>query len=104
MSKEICNLNGITWVLGDEAPYPMTWKDANKWCKSIGQDLPPREVLLMAFLNLEIRSNFANVHYWSSSESDSDFAWYQNFKSGIQNDFNNKFLALSVRAVRAVIA
>ena len=103
MSKEICILNGTKWILGDESIEPMNWGDANKWCKSIGQDLPPREVLLMAFLNPEIRSNFANGNYWSSSEDDSNCAWAQGFNYGYQNNGNKK-VALPVRAVRAISA
>jgi hypothetical protein len=104
MSKEICILNGTKWILGDESTEPMNWEDANNWCKSIGQDLPPREVLLMAFLNPEIRSNFANNYYWSSSEFDSYSAWDQDFNIGDQNVNFSKSAKLSVRAVRAIIA
>ena len=104
MSKEICILNGTKWILGDESTEEMNWEDANKWCKSIGQDLPSREVLLMAFLNPEIRSNFAISLYWSSSEVDSFSAWYQCFDDGSQNSNFDKYLPLSVRAVRAISA
>ena len=104
MNKEICILNGTKWILGDESTEPMNWEDANNWCKSIGQDLPPREVLLMAFLNPEIRSKFANAYYWSSSEFDSYSAWDQDFNIGDQNVNFSKSAKLSVRAVRAIIA
>ena len=104
MNKEICILNGTKWILGDESTEPMNWEDANNWCKSIGQDLPPREVLLMAFLNPEIRSKFANNYYWSSSEFDSYSAWDQDFNIGDQNVNFSKSAKLSVRAVRAIIA
>lgn len=104
MNKEICILNGTKWILGDESTEPMNWEDANNWCKSIGQDLPPREVLLMAFLNPEIRSKFANTYYWSSSEFDSYSAWDQDFNIGDQNVNFSKSAKLSVRAVRAIIA
>ena len=104
MNKEICILNGTKWILGDESTEPMNWEDANNWCKSIGQDLPPREVLLMAFLNPEIRSKFANGYYWSSSEFDSYSAWDQDFNIGDQNVNFSKSAKLSVRAVRAIIA
>lgn len=103
MSKEICILNGTKWILGDESTEEMNWEDANKWCKSIGQDLPQRAILLMAFLNPEIRSNFANDYYWSSSEDDSNYAWNQNFDNGYQNNYS-KNVTLPVRAVRAISA
>ena len=100
MNKEICILNGTKWILGGESTEPMNWEDANKWCKSIGQELPTREVLLMAFLNPKIRSNFANVSYWSSSEYDSYVALPQYFNDGTQ-DYYLKYTTLPVRAVRA---
>ena len=44
---------------------------------------------------------FANGKYWSSSEYDYFFAWYQNFYYGFQ-DFNGKAINYTnVRAVRA---
>jgi len=43
---------------------------------------------------------FANENYWSSSESDFDDAWDQNFASGFQEDYD-KNLSKRVRAVRA---
>lgn len=104
MNKEICILNGTKWILGDESTEPMNWEDANNWCKSIGQDLPPREVLLMAFLNPEIRSKFANTYYWSSSEFDSYSAWDQDFNIGDQNVNFSKSAKLSVQAVWAISA
>lgn len=98
---EICTLNGVKWILGDEAPERMTWKDAKDWCESIGQQLPPREVLFMAYLNPEIRGGFASNFYWSSSEDDSNNAWSQNFNYGYQSNYD-KYNTLPVRAVRAI--
>ena len=43
---------------------------------------------------------FAVGFYWSSSEFDNDFAWFQNFNVGLQLD-SSKNLTLRVRAVRA---
>ena len=45
-------------------------------------------------------SNFANADYWSSTESDLNSAWLQNFANGYQNNYN-KYNTKSVRAVRA---
>ncbi len=98
---EICTLNGTKWILGDGSPEPMTWSGAKDWCESIGQELPPREVLLMAYLNPETRRKFASSYYWSSSEYVSLSAWSQYFNNGHQSDFN-KHYALPVRAVRAI--
>ena len=103
MSKEICILNGTKWILGDESTEPMNWEDANKWCKSIGQDLPPREVLMMAFLNPEIRKKFSHDYYWSSSEYDTNDAWGQDFEDGYQYNLykTNTYLVRAVRAISA---
>ena len=98
---EICTINGTKWLLCDEAPKQMTWQDAKDWCESIGQQLPPREVLLMAYMNPEIRGGFANYYYWSSSEDDSNYAWGQSFGSGHQS-YDGKNSTLPVRAVRAI--
>ncbi len=43
---------------------------------------------------------FADDYYWSSSESNSNDAWYQHFDDGFQDD-DNKDFARRVRAVRA---
>ena len=45
-------------------------------------------------------SDFANNYYWSSSEIDNYFAWFQNFYDGAQSYFN-KDPTYDVRAVRA---
>ena len=100
---EICTLNGTKWILGDESPEPMTWVDAEAWCESIGQELPTRDVLLIAYLNPETCSEFADNCYWSSTEDGSGYAWYQNFDDGSQY-YSYKDYARRVRAVRAVRA
>jgi len=45
-------------------------------------------------------SNFSINYYWSSTESDYNFAWFQDFANGGQDGYN-KFTTLGVRAVRA---
>ena len=97
---EICTLNGTKWILGDESPEPMTWVDAEAWCESIGQELPTRDVLLMAYLNPETCSEFADNCYWSSTEDGSYFAWTQDFNYGYQF-YSGKVSTSRVRAVRA---
>ena len=98
---EICTLNGTKWNLGDESPGPMTWVDAKAWCESIGQELPTRDVLLMAYLNPETRSEFAYNYYWSSTEYGSGSAWFQSFSYGGQGGYD-KLATFRVRAVRAI--
>ena len=44
--------------------------------------------------------NFANYDYWSSTEADNNFAWFQYFFNGNQYSFW-KSVTISVRAVRA---
>ena len=101
MSKEICTIDGTKWLLGDEAPERMNWCDAVEWCESIGQQLPPREVLLMAYMNPKIRRGFAKNFYWSSSVDDNNYAWIQSFGDGSQY-YDDKYYSLPVRAVRAI--
>jgi hypothetical protein len=45
--------------------------------------------------------NFANYYYWSSTEYDNNFAWFQYFTNGIQLIYFNKASTFIVRAVRA---
>ncbi len=43
---------------------------------------------------------FVNSHYWSSTEFDSNFAWFQDFNAGDQLGISKNY-SLPVRAVRA---
>jgi len=95
----IVEINGSWWVLGPEAPEELYWNDAVAWCDSVGGRLPPREVLLHAYVNEDIRTEFTAADYWSSTEFTATYAWAQNFSSGAQND-DSKTAAFFVRAVR----
>lgn len=95
----ICDLNGSRWVLGPECPEELNWFDAVEWCISVGGELPPREVLLMSYVNEEIRPLFDATYYWSSTEVAASVAWYQNFLNGYQSN-DIKTYATYVRAVR----
>ena len=97
----ICELNGYRWYLGQEADEEMNWHDAVKWCKSVGGELPPREVLLMAYINENIKPLFKPEWYWSSTEFDAKDAWLQNFSNGAQ-DTSTKSTYYYVRAVKKV--
>ena len=44
--------------------------------------------------------NFSSSFYWSSTEYDSNNAWFQFFDNGVQSNFNKNY-PTSVRAVRA---
>jgi hypothetical protein len=96
----ICELNGSRWVLGPEAPEDLNWNDSIAWCKSVGGELPPREVLLMCYLNDDIKKEFTAPNYWSSTEFSATYAWGQNFLNGFQNVSDFKTYAFYVRAVR----
>jgi hypothetical protein len=96
----ICTLNGVKWLLGPETEEELTWGAAKDWCKSVGGGLPPRDVLLQAYLDEDIRKEFAYNYYWSSTENDSTSAWSQYFYNGFQ-DYGLKSFTLPVRAVRA---
>jgi len=77
------------------------WKDAKKVCKDLGDGwrLPTREDLHLMWLNKD--DSFAAAYYWSSSENNSNGAWYQNFLNGSQN-YDDKHNTNYVRAVRAL--
>lgn len=81
----------------------MTWEEAKKACASLGKGwrLPTRVELLLMYENKDVVGGFANDYYWSSTESDLNFAWYQNFYSGYQTNYN-KASANYVRAVKTI--
>ena len=97
----ICEINGYRWFLGQEADEEMNWHEAVEWCKSVGGELPPREVLLMAYLNEDIKPSFKTSWYWSSAEFYATYAWEQSFNNGSQGT-NLKSGRGSVRAVKKV--
>ncbi len=63
--------------------------------------LPSKEELNAMHANLFVKQlgGFTEANYWSSSEQDANFAWYQTFGMGFQN-FNYKHQKYRVRAVR----
>ena len=62
--------------------------------------LPSKDELNQMYLQKTVIGGFANYYYWSSSESNNNYAWYQHFSYGGQSDWN-KYYAYDVRAVRA---
>ena len=78
-----------------------SWNDAMEWAKSIGGDLPDRIEQSLLFAHLKDR--FKEDWYWSNTQhaSNSDYAWYQHFSNGIQDD-SYKSAELRARAVRRV--
>ena len=64
--------------------------------------LPSTVELSKLYLNRVAIGGFASADYWSSSEYDANFAWYQIFVDGDQPNYLQKHLTINrVRAVRA---
>tara|TARA_R110000868_G_scaffold224237_2_gene476169 strand:+ start:7670 stop:7996 length:327 start_codon:yes stop_codon:yes gene_type:complete len=80
----------------------MNWKEAVEACKKLGTGwrLPTKDELYILYKNREEIGGFANSYYWSSTESDNNLAWVQDFFSGFQN-YYYKVNYFYVRAVRA---
>jgi len=97
----ICEINGYRWFFGQEADEEMTWHEAVEWCKSVGGELPPRDILLQCYMNEGIRPLLNPEWYWSSTEFNASFAWRQNFSTGY-NYGTFKDYSYSVRAVNRV--
>ncbi len=62
--------------------------------------LPSKDELNKLFINRVAIGGFVNGFYWSSSEFDGDWAWFQSFPGATQTA-SHKYLAYPVRAVRA---
>jgi hypothetical protein len=97
----ICELNGYKWLLGPEAEQAMTWQEAIIWCHSKGGILPPRDVLLHAYMNEDTKKEFTETGYWSSTALTITKAWLHFFSNGSQG-FYIKTNVGYVRAVRAI--
>ena len=97
----ICEINGFRWVLGFEADEEMKWADAKAWCELVGGELPPRDVLLQAYLNEDIKTIFQKDWYWSGTKFGAPNAWVQDFLTGYQfTDLKTNYSY--VRAVKKV--
>lgn len=77
------------------------WNDAMEWAKSIGGDLPDRAEQALFFKYMP--EAFEKAWYWSNTQhaSYSEYAWNQDFSSGIQN-YHNKSYEGRARAVRRI--
>ena len=95
----IAEINGSRWILGSEAPEELNWHDALAWCKAVGGELPPRNIMLECYMNAAIRPLFTAPFYWSSTELTAAIAWSQYFGNGFQG-YLNKSYTTYVRAVR----
>ena len=99
-----------TIQIAGEAPYhlillpqhtkdEMTHRAATEWASGIGGELPNRYEQALLFAHQ--RDKFDRDWYWSNTlhESDQDYAWYQIFSNGRQDD-NNRLHELRARAIR----
>ena len=62
--------------------------------------LPSKDELNKLYINKSAIGGFASGFYWSSSEDGSSYAWYQDFASGVQDNYPKGY-TYYVRAVRA---
>jgi parallel beta-helix repeat protein len=64
--------------------------------------LPSKDELNLMYTNLKVAGvgDFESTWYWSSSEINENYAWYQNFTDGSQGQ-PGKHVTLRVRAARA---
>ena len=79
----------------------MNWHEAIVACKKLGAGwrLPTKDELNMIYKNREEVGGFASNFYWSSTELDVNFAWFQYFFNGFQFKYS-KDGNYYVRAVR----
>jgi len=63
--------------------------------------LPSKDELNQLYLNKVAIGNFLASSYWTSTQTGSDTAWFQNFYNGNQSQFTFKSDVWHVRAVRS---
>ena len=86
---------------GATSEEEMDWNEAKKWCEKQGKGwrMPTRQELLEAHeQNID---GFTANFYWSSTEYNISYAWYQIFSSGIQNTLF-KLNSFYVRCIRSL--
>lgn len=91
-----------TFLLPGDELVP-DWDAGMRLAKEKGGDLPSRieQAMMFSFMPEE----FQKEAYWSNAQHAgySDYAWYQDFSYGLQDD-NSKDYELRVRAVRRVFS
>ena len=77
----------------------VTWEQAKEWAAKQGGELPTRQEQALLYANL--KSHFKPQWYWSGQahETDSSWAWFQNFTCGYQSS-TRKDNECRARAVR----
>ena len=101
--------SGLNGLIASKADEPCgnkySWKVAKKVCKELVENgyndwrLPSKDELNILYFNKSVVGGFADNLYWSSSEYDVNYAWYQGFCKGLKN-LSSKTLRWRVRAVR----
>ena len=94
---------GIAWAYyyNSKTDWHLPSKDElNELCKYARTQTTGDTAVICANTGT-IRSGFSTATYWSSSESDLFVAWYQNFFTGGQSNYNYKYNTYRVRPVRA---
>jgi hypothetical protein len=86
----------------EDMPYKATWHEAKQLNATHKLDwhLPTKEELQLLYEHRNFVGGFSNHLYWSSTESNSFNAWFQNFFTGHQLN-SNKNLTHRVRTVRS---
>ena len=86
-------LNGATgWYLPSKS-------ELNELCK-FARKQTTGDIAVACTNTGELRQGFAPTFYWSSTESDNNFSWYQSFTTGQQLNYGKPTVA-AVRAIRA---
>ena len=82
-------------------PEKMKWDEAKAAVTKLGDGwgLPTKDELNVLYQNKDKIGGFASSTYWSSTENDYNFAWFQYFYNGFQN-YGNKNGTYYVRAIR----
>ena len=82
----------------------MTWQEAKRACSELGSGwrLPTKQELEIMYeqLHKKGQGKFQSVSYWSSSELDTNYAWYFYFSNGYSDSRYSKHYGQCVRAVR----
>ena len=80
----------------------MKWDEAQAAVTKLGDGwgLPTKDELNVLYQNKDKIGGFAGNYYWSSTEANNYYAWFQDFNVGVQVNVD-KVNAYYVRAIRA---
>jgi hypothetical protein len=92
--------NGKLEVKAQDEDGTFTWHEADEILEN-GWRLPTKSELNYMHKQKESLGGFVGAFYWSASETNSDFAWIQDFIDGYENSLY-KNSSFRVRAVRSI--